>query len=1075
MLDSGGHNSHPAPNTSAPKADSISLTRWIYRTIGLPQSKVRSRLRGNDLHILVEGQACPDVEAVVPPLLSTLTNAALKPLLPSGSPQVYRVIVYGRAIDQADPNWTKSFYLNRPSSRTSVQSKAAQPAAFQAESASNLQVARSLQGPPDSISELPGTLISNLELARQGKPSAIARYLSEHFSDRGVAIRAKVERKGVERGEETGDGGQETGDRKQGIGNRRLLVFCESAYSPDPLLLAEPLAKRLRELELEGFRDAIVLGQVSGEAKPEWLLRVDLTPPEKILREWARWGDVQAITLLLNRLLSAQQVQVSALLKEATLHLSCQASQGQSPDKQATIATIAPLLQSLAPQGIQAAAVYGLEQTAQANNLQPAEGSPVWVDWVTLPGANQPARAKSTLELAQVGDIEAIAFLLTRLLNPNLDAKLSTGGIRVQLRQREDLLHVMTDAPVCPQQGQVGPAIVRFLKPLKIATLAGVRIYGRRAGQKQPLWSYGVDFISRKRLVPEVAPEFAASDAYVGDLLSPPGALVLRTDLPSDDWRFVVRRFVDDAVERVQRSLIWSQLFVPSEASALNPGTVTEPNPLAEQTNQQRKSVAIVWGTVGLLLVVQSDWLIGQLLQWQAPPTPTVQSASPTPAPSSQPALPKLSLQKSKSPDGKTFNSSGFTRPGTAPVTPLTGTNPSLAAPPLPFSPPQPAANVLPQGDAYPTFNSRQLDEKIALYKQYLDQYGPPDVLIIGSSRALRGVDPVALRTALAEQGYANVTIFNFGVNGATAQVVDFIIRQVLPQEALPKLILWADGARAFNSGRSDITYSGIAASEGYKSLVAGRPPIAGTLTAQAPVAPAADDRPSSVTGSASGSMIASRYRAFNQQIDKFLGSFSLAYSQRDRLKATVRDQILARLPDGIATSNGMALNPLNSTTSPASAANPGDVLLEGQGAIDVNGFLSLPNRYNPATYYQKYARVSGDYDSDYESFSLIGKQSQALATLAQFTRARQIPLVFVNLPLTKDYLDPTRKKYEEQFQQQMVQSSAQLGFTYRNMGHVLATKPDYFSDPSHLNRYGGYEVSRRLAQDAMMPWSQIR
>ncbi|MHC5732907.1 MAG: hypothetical protein ACYTXY_54505, partial [Nostoc sp.] len=72
-----------------------------------------------------------------------------------------------------------------------------------------------------------------------------------------------------------------------------------------------------------------------------------------------------------------------------------------------------------------------------------------------------------------------------------------------------------------------------------------------------------------------------------------------------------------------------------------------------------------------------------------------------------------------------------------------------------------------------PSFNVRQLDEQLALYKQRLAKTGsPPDVLIIGSSRALRGVDPAALSKALVTQGYPNLDVFNFGINGATAQVV---------------------------------------------------------------------------------------------------------------------------------------------------------------------------------------------------------------------------------------------------------------------------------------------------------------
>ncbi len=69
--------------------------------------------------------------------------------------------------------------------------------------------------------------------------------------------------------------------------------------------------------------------------------------------------------------------------------------------------------------------------------------------------------------------------------------------------------------------------------------------------------------------------------------------------------------------------------------------------------------------------------------------------------------------------------------------------------------------------------------------------------------------------------------MFNFGVNGATAQVVDLIVRRLIPPEDLPQIVVWADGARAFNSGRVDVTYNAIAVSEGYEQLEASSTPTA--------------------------------------------------------------------------------------------------------------------------------------------------------------------------------------------------------------------------------------------------------
>ncbi|NJO20133.1 MAG: DUF1574 domain-containing protein, partial [Spirulinaceae cyanobacterium RM2_2_10] len=104
---------------------------------------------------------------------------------------------------------------------------------------------------------------------------------------------------------------------------KRLWVICSCAYSPDASLIAQPLARQLRELQLEGFKEAAIRLQVSGEATPDWVLQVDLTSPKAMLNHWARWGDVQALERLLDRALRERGVRVRAASIEGTLHLFC--------------------------------------------------------------------------------------------------------------------------------------------------------------------------------------------------------------------------------------------------------------------------------------------------------------------------------------------------------------------------------------------------------------------------------------------------------------------------------------------------------------------------------------------------------------------------------------------------------------------------------------------------------------------------------------------------------------------------------------------------------------------------------
>ncbi len=1031
MLNANGQLPISAETPQEPAIARRHLKQWLQQTFGHSQAHIKIRLKGNHLHILVESDPSPDADAIAAMLSHALASDS-SGSLPLKSAQIHRLIVYGRHVGGKRPLWTKAIDLNLSETELSGDLNA-----------TSLTKA-------DSVA-------SYFAQAQQGEPDAIARYLSNALSSLGVAVRVKAEE----------IHGQRSPRHQSDLTLRRLLVVCESAYSPDLSLLRDVVAQRLRELELGQIRDALVFGQVSGELQPEWILRVDLTPTEDILKEWARWGDVQAIAQLLNRRLAEQSIELSALLKDATLHLSCVGSNGTVPNHASAIAAIEPVLQVLMPQGIQAAALYGVMTFSTAA----IAATPAWVHWLELPAAHNPDLAPATLDLARQGNLAAITFLLTRLVNPDLSDKLATGGIRVQIRQKGDLLHIMTDAPNCPRQDAVAAPIARFLKPLDIGSVSGVRVYGRRSGQRMPLWHYGFDF-SGDRLISALTPEFATSDIHLSDihideLLSPAGVIVPWSQ-PTDDRPTAIGHLAR-TLEKIQRSFIQTQLFIPLESAPLNPSLETE---TSNTPSRQRLGIGLVWGIVGLLLVLQIDWLLGYWLQ-RSPQAQTSQAqtsgASLTSSPKSATTqLPNLSLSK-KASDPTAFNASSFTQPGEIITAQPTD---SLDAKVLPSSPMQAKADTLTATLDYPSFNSRQFDRQLAVYKSYLEIFGAPDVLIIGSSRALRGIDPVALEKALAKQGYSGVQIFNFGVNGATAQVVDLLVRHVLPQDKLPKLLLFADGARAFNSARMDITYNGMITSEAYRTLSAGKPPISSTAIAQAPtVKQQPNGTPASVTEEAAPST-ANRYQQMNEALTEQLGRLSAVYTQRDRLKTRLREQWISLLPAALSSGVLASSDSLINSSSPAAAASSAPSLsADGQGMIDIDGFLPLPVRFNPVTYYQKYARVSGDYDSDYESFTLEGVQTDAMIAIAQYAQSQKLPLVFVNLPLTHEYLDPSRKRHEDAFQQHMLSLAPEFGFVYRDLSSALATQPDYFSDPSHLNRYGAYAVSQRLAQDVMIPW----
>jgi hypothetical protein len=988
------------------------LVQWVSQATGISTFGVKVRLLGNDLHILCEGTDCPKRWHTLSDLLQALGQTDLDDLTNEDQSSIYQVLVYGRKKGELRPQWCHRVYLNQLDRHIE-------------------QVEQVLLVEAKKSQLTGGALIlSNESLARQGNPDAIARYLSENLSNLGVAVQVKSQFHEP----------KAKALNTEKVANR-LWIFCQSGYSPDATLLAEPIAQRLRHLKLAGYEDAVIVSQVRGESEPDWRLRVDLTPPETMLKEWARWGDIQAISRLLNDKLSDLKVTVQVSLKEFTLHIFCTPADGikssPAPTKEVCSPLVLSELERIAPQGISAAAIYG----QKTDDKQPA-----WVDWLSLPAAQHPALATPTLALANSGDEQAIIFLLERLLNQDMDWRLRTGGIRTLLLWKGDLLHVMCDAPVCPKRQQVATKVTKFIHQLNIEGLNGVRVYGLRAGDTEPVWHQGLDFGQRQRLVPEATPEFAATSEYVSDLVNHEVAEpVLRPDLTVKDVQSIVTEVSQDWLETIHQQfknlLVSTQLF-------------TQINPSQEQNpNEQGIWGSLVWVALGFVLMLQGDWMLGYITSQNklaiSQADDTVLSAPSEAALTSEKNSEVnhttfLSNSQSDQSTNSTFNASSFTQ------------NNSLGAN-LKAAPLKQKANataiLLAARSQMPSFNARQLDEQLALYKQRLATDGkPPEVLVIGSSRALRGVDPVALSQSLATQGYSKIDVFNFGINGATAQVVEFIICQVLAPAELPKMIIWADGARAFNNGREDITFNAIANSQGYQEVLTQKAKSAkkqSALNSNSETPDQEQPKTPKING----------YQAANEWFNQRLSSISSTYQNREEI-----NNLLQALVSNLPFKNSQDQSQLQSPDQ----ENASDY---SQG-VDFDGFLPLSIRFNPDTYYNNHPKVAGSYDKDYQSFQLTGVQDTALLSVIEYTKAQNISLVFVNMPLTEDYLDPVRKKYEQEFQQYMVKNSTDNNhFIYRDLGQIWLNANDYFSDPSHLNRYGAYEISKKLAVDPMIPW----
>jgi hypothetical protein len=720
----------------------------------------------------------------------------------------------------------------------------------------------------------------------------------------------------------------------------RLWVRCHSPKSLDCQILAEPLAKTLRSIDLQGFQSAIVqfsrFSASVGTQNPDWRLKIDLTPPVVRLTSWARWGDVQAITNLLNLALAPELIQVSAVLKNLTLQIFCTLRNSQSgkfPVKKIVLDKIAPLLISLTPQGIQGATIHGLQSPA---TLDKQEEPPVWLYWLDLPGLGDPRYSPTPIILAARGDRDALNFILERLLNPDLEQCFRIGGIGLDLMYRQDLIHVMSEAPICPIQSQVATTVIKVVKQLKLPGIRGVRVHGRISGQSMSNWTDGVDFDRLPLELPPAAPEH-------------------KFEVEPSVTKIGLGQRISN---RLVATGIWKHQFIMVKTSQLfyQPRFKWEPS--------------LLLLLLGLGLAIAGDLAIKSNLE------------------------------------AKHLTASSST--------------------------------VISQI----SFNNPLLEQKLAQY-QLRCLNDVPDVLIVGSSRALRGIDPGALRQSLRDRGYANATIYNFGINGATAQVVDLILRQLLTPKQLPKLVIWADGARAFNSGRIDRTYETIALSDRYRQLV----PLSGLKNSDSSILQAQ-------------SSFQNTYQAIDTAIDRRFADISPAYHHRDRIKTWL--QVKVPFVMQIADSSNAI-----SSTDPSASVN--------EREIDTDGFLALELKFDPDTYYQKYNKVTGDSDGDYANFQLLGSQHRALQQTIELLASRKIPLIFVNVPLSDIYLDKVRRQHEATFEQYMQNLMDFNQLTFINMNNSLAQKYDLFSDPSHLNQFGATEVSRYLATIEGIPWQTLK
>lgn len=334
-----------------------------------------------------------------------------------------------------------------------------------------------------------------------------------------------------------------------------------------------------------------------------------------------------------------------------------------------------------------------------------------------------------------------------------------------------------------------------------------------------------------------------------------------------------------------------------------------------------------------------------------------------------------------------------------------------------------------------PNFNIATFNDKLTLLDWYVTNQGrSPDAIIVGSSRALRGIEPRTLEKVLAAKGYKNINVFNLGIDGATAKVVNLQITQILSRPQLPRMIIWADGLRAFNSKRNDITYDEITASIGYKRL-----------------------QESLKNGDGNSAIASEPNSKITNPLANVISNVFITNAKRQEIRTSV------------VKSFDRNTNLFSNGDSLVAATRPTAVT-----AIDPKGFVAFDLVFDPDTYFQKYPQVPGDYDLDYRDFETSGAQFDAFANVVDFCRRNNIELLLVNMPLHSTYLDSIRINFESIFNQRMQELSLREGFTYIDLSQSIPDRAELFSDPSHLNKQGAIAIAQMLGQSTKIRWQSF-
>ena len=296
-----------------------------------------------------------------------------------------------------------------------------------------------------------------LELAKQGNVKAIATLMNRSLQPKGITV------------------------VKAAFKDNRFEILLESAQVPNQQTLVAFVRQRITRLRAAPIKQVKLYVRQIGEEFPAWSQEIEVAgqplppvmshpSPVQLVKE----GNVKAIAALMNRSLQPQGITlVRATFKDSCLQILLESA--QVPHQQELVAFIRKQVKGLDSASIKQVNLY-VRQTG--------EEFPAWSQEIEFAGQPLPPvkPQPSPLELAQQGNVEAIAALMNRSLQPK-------GITVVRSALKDSCLQILLESAQVPNQQALVAFVEQGLTRLGAASIKQVKLYGRQTGEEFPAWS----------------------------------------------------------------------------------------------------------------------------------------------------------------------------------------------------------------------------------------------------------------------------------------------------------------------------------------------------------------------------------------------------------------------------------------------------------------------------------------------------------------------------------------------------------------------------------------------------------